>query len=77
MIASNSWQSRACIHQVIIDSPEQGFKLLGLPLTGQLVSTWQVDKGWPDIHWLGRDLGWAGSSHCASLGQELEYAVGA
>ena len=34
--------------------------------------------GWPDIHWLARDLGWAGGSHCVNLGQrELEYAVGA
>jgi len=33
--------------------------------------------GWPDIHWLARDLGWAGGSHCVSFGQELEYAVGA
>ena len=44
---------------------------------GQLVSTWQVEMGWPDIHWLARDLGWAGGSHCVSFGQELEYAVGA
>ena len=33
--------------------------------------------GWPDIHWLARDLGWAGGSHCVTLGQEREYAVGA
>ena len=33
--------------------------------------------GWPDIHWLARDLWWAGGSHCVSLEQELEYAVGA
>ena len=33
--------------------------------------------GWPDIHWLARDLGWAGGSRCVSFGQELEYAVGA
>ena len=33
--------------------------------------------GWPDIHWLARDLGWAGGSHRGSLGQELEYAAGA
>ena len=33
---------------------------------------------WPDIHWLARDLGWAGGSHCVtSLGQEPEYAAGA
>ena len=44
---------------------------------GQLVSTWQVEMGWPDIHWLARDLGWAGGSRCVSFGQELEYAVGA
>ena len=36
-----------------------------------------VEMGWPDIHWLARDLGWAGGSHCVSFGQELEYAVGA
>ena len=46
-------------------------------LLGQLVSTWQVEMGWPDIHWLARDLGWAGGSHGVSFGQELEYAVGA
>jgi hypothetical protein len=22
-----------------------------------LVSTWQVEMGWPDIHWLARDHG--------------------
>ena len=33
--------------------------------------------GWPDIHWLARDLGWAGGSHGVSFGRELEYAVGA
>ena len=33
--------------------------------------------GWPDIHWLAMDLGWAGGSHCVSFGQEFEYAVGA
>ena len=33
--------------------------------------------GWPDIHWLARDLGWAGGSRLFELGQELEYAVGA
>ena len=31
-----------------------------------------VEMGWPDIHWLARDLGWAGGSHCVSFGQELE-----
>ena len=35
------------------------------------------EMGWPDIHWLARDLGWAGGSHRVSFGQELEYAVGA
>jgi len=44
---------------------------------GQLVNTWQVEMGWPDMHWLARDLGLAGGSHCVSLGQELEYAIGA
>ena len=34
-------------------------------------------NGWPDIHWLAGDLGWTGGSHCASLGQELYFAVGA
>jgi hypothetical protein len=24
---------------------------------GQQVSTWQVEMGWPDIHWLARDQG--------------------
>jgi hypothetical protein len=24
---------------------------------GQPVSTWQVEMGWPDIHWLARDEG--------------------
>ena len=35
--------------------------------------------GWPHIHWLARDLGWAGGSHCVSLVHEEmnEYAVGA
>ena len=43
-----------------------------------VISTWQIEMGWPrDIHWLARDLGWAGGSHCVSFGQELEYAVGA
>ena len=30
---------------------------------------------WPDIHWLARDLGWAGGSHCVRLAKENEYAV--
>ena len=34
-----------------------------------------MEKG--SIHWLARDLGWAGGSRCVSFGQELEYAVGA
>ena len=29
--------------------------------------SWQVEMGWPDIHWLARDLRWAGGSHCLSL----------
>jgi hypothetical protein len=30
---------------------------------GQPVSTWQVEMGWPDIHWLAGDQGeWAGGS---------------
>ena len=33
--------------------------------------------GWPDIHWLARDLEGAGGSYSVRLGQELEYAVGA
>ena len=33
--------------------------------------------GWPDIHWIARDLGWAGGSRLFELGQELESAVGA
>ena len=36
------------------------------------VSAWQVEMGWPDIHWLARDLGWAGGSRCANFVQELE-----
>ena len=49
--------------------PGQGIILLGLLLAGSTGHTWQVEMGWPDIHWLARDPGWAG--------QELEYAVGA
>ena len=56
----------AWLSQQSVALPEQDIKLLGLLLTG---STGQ--------HWLARDLGWAGGSHCASLGQVLEYAVGA
>ena len=44
---------------------------------GPLVNTWQVEVGWPDIHLLARDLGWAGGSYCVSFGQELEDAFGA
>ena len=29
------------------------------------------------IHWLARDLGWAGGSRFVSIGKELESAVGA
>ena len=54
-----------------------GLVVLPRPYQKKMVSTWQVEMGWPDIHWLARDLGWAGGSHCVSFGQDLEYAVGA
>ena len=47
---------------IAFNCPEQGIKLLALLLTG---STGQpMAMGWPDIHWLARNLGWAGGSHC-------------
>ena len=39
--------------------------------TGHYDVAWQVEMGWPDIHWLARDLGWAGGSHCLSLDMKL------
>ena len=67
------WHVTYCVNR-----PEQGIKLLGLLLTGSTGQRpWQVEMGWPDIHWLARDLGWAGGSRLFELGQELEYAVGA
>ena len=39
------------------------------------VSAWQVDMGWPDIHWLARDLGWAGGSHCLRLDRNLSMPL--
>ena len=34
-----------------------------------------VEMGWPDIHWLARDLGWAGGSHCLSLDRKLSMPL--
>ena len=34
-----------------------------------------IEMGWPDIHWLARDLGWAGGSHCLSLDRKLSMPL--
>ena len=31
--------------------------------------------GWPDIHWLARDLRWAGGSHCLTLDRNLSMPL--
>ena len=42
----------------------EGIKLFGLLLTGSMVSTRQAEMGWPDIHWLARDLEWTAGRQC-------------
>jgi hypothetical protein len=44
-----------------VHMPDLSMALKGLASCwlSQLVSTWQVEMGWPDIHWLARDrVGW-------------------
>ena len=36
-----------------------------LPILAECV----IEIGWPDIHWLARDVVWADGSHCVTLGR--------
>jgi hypothetical protein len=40
-----------------INKSNKALDCLGCCCLGQPVSTWQVENGWPDIHWLAGDLG--------------------
>jgi hypothetical protein len=40
-----------------VSAPSKALNCLACCWLGQLVSTWQVAMGWPDIHWLARDQG--------------------
>jgi hypothetical protein len=44
---------------ILLTSPEQGVKLLGLLLAGSTVSTWQLAMSWPDVYWASKGSGWA------------------
>jgi hypothetical protein len=38
-------------------NPSQLLQQINAYILGQPVSTWQVEMGWPDIHWLAWDKG--------------------
>jgi hypothetical protein len=38
-------------------APSKAVNCLACCILGQPVSTWQVEMGWPDIHWLAWDKG--------------------